>query len=69
VAIAGWQPGVADDDPNEPISVLRNKTKADEPAPVLAEERDVVKVQLLEHELAHPLHVVLVRVRTAISAQ
>ena len=60
--VAGGQAGVGRDDPGDPVGVLGGQAQADQPAPVLADHRDVGQVERVERERAHPLHVPRVRV-------
>ena len=48
------QTSVGDGEPGEPVWLRGDETKADEAAPVLTEERDVVQVEHVEHEARHP---------------
>ena len=57
VGVAGGQEGVGRDDPGEAVGVLADQAQADEPAPVLADQRDVAQVEPVEEQLAHPLDV------------
>ena len=55
--VARGEERVRGDHPREPIGVLADETQADEPAPVLADERHVAKVELIEERAPHPLDV------------
>ena len=50
----------------EAIGILGHQAKSDQPAPVLAHERDVAQVELTEKGSAHPLDMTRVRVRGAV---
>ena len=66
VGVAGGQEGVGGDHPGEAVGVLAHEAQADEPAPVLAHQRDVAQVEPVEEELAHPLDVAGERVVAAL---
>ena len=57
VGVPGRQERVGRHHPGEPLGVLAHQTQADEPAPVLADQRHVPQVEAVEEELAHPLDV------------
>ena len=57
VEVAGRQPGVRRDHAGEPVGMLGHQPQPDQPAPVLADQRHVAQVEVVEGELAHPLDV------------
>ena len=61
IMVAGGQHGVARGYAGKAIRVRRDQTQADQAAPVLAEQRDVLELQLVQHGL-HPVDVPLVGV-------
>ena len=54
IRVARGQEGVGRNDAGEPIGVLADEAQADEPAPVLAHERDGTQIEPIEEQLAHP---------------
>ena len=56
-AIAGGQAAVGHDDAGEAVGVLGRHPEPHQAAPVLADEGDVVQVELVEEGRAHPLDV------------
>ena len=51
------QPGVRRHHAREPVGVLGHQAQPDQPAPVLADQRHLVQVEVVEGQLAHPLDV------------
>jgi hypothetical protein len=57
IGVARRQEGVGRHDAGEALGVLADQAQADQPAPVLAHQRDVGQVEPVEEQLAHPLDV------------
>ena len=55
--VAGGQPGVGGHDPREAVGVLGDQPQPDQPAPVLADQRDPGQVEGVEDQRAHPADV------------
>jgi hypothetical protein len=60
--VAGGQARVGDDQVGEPFGMLGGQPQPDQAAPVLSDQSHPLQVQLVEHQLAHPLDVARIAV-------